>query len=134
MEKKESLNVAFCVVAFVDYPTQSHKCIETTLLDSEEFQSVDSGIQKAHLLIEKYHLSKQQILEAGICSRQSFARRNIALRNGRDIGRNGHPKNLSDADERFLPHWISELIDQDEAMRGETNEIADPFRKNCNIL
>ena len=81
---------------------EQRKSMVIMLLNSKELQSLDSDIRRADILMEKYHLSKQQILEAGICSRQSLARRNLAIQDGRDIGRNGHPKNLSDADESIL--------------------------------
>ena len=88
----------------------------TMLLHSEELESINSGIQKADILFDKYHVSKKEILDAGVCSRQSFARRDVAVRDGRDVGRNGHPKNLSDTDENILAHWISDLIDQGETV------------------
>ena len=83
------------------------------LIASPEFSSLTNS-QKAIKLYQSYHFTQHQILQASVCTRQSFGRALQACSSGRDAGRSGHPKDLSDRDEDILCHWISDLIDQGE--------------------
>ena len=85
------------------------------LLASSDFISLTKS-QQALKLYSTYHFSKQQIVEHGVCTRQSFGRALKAYTSGRDAGKVGHPKDLSERDEAILAHWISDLLDQGEVV------------------
>ena len=84
------------------------------LLATPELVGISSKAGKAQTLVRKYHFTKDEIITAGVCTRQSYLRGLQAMKDGRDVGCNGHPRNLSDKDEEILAHWISELLDQGE--------------------